>query len=619
MAFETKKYIIDLTKQLNLRNMDDAQRARLADLKKKGVATGKQQKWDPDAPTPQIDANDGTTYAYTDTGTAPNIDDLKDLYLKLVVILRDVASDKDLKDDDKVKKFLGEFYGNNKAIDFFSINPINGSNEIAQYIEQNLSEFVRMFNNLGTSWGRRGEFAIKEKDLKDLADALRHNTYQNDPKAIKTLEKFLDRLQMAEGSTPPIPLPTNYFPSCWTPTTHGTTSLDLIEKLSEEIKTPADPNVTQLQQMAAGVTTLSRAGNPGLGAMFGKLIADDKLREKVLSKDTDGDITKWITKGLNETNYKDGDHKLAPKYEDRKKWFQRAKNKVIEKYGDTLGKLKNKHSRHKYSTNARFVVEQLIKKGIGPTSGMDKLFNTLGSIMGELPNPVQKQLDWVTKTLKKLSGATFFKEALSDGHQMRQLVQEVIKAAVHDNKKEEAKVALEMLSVMRYTMTTSSVRDNLKKTDFTIFSDSNLSANKNEFVQAFTKATDKLIKAAVMGAFEIGNLAKNAIKTSGVKFGHGTGHLDKRTTESIEYKDAEKKATMDELFAFWDFVNSSGQSKSYNIFKSQKKIQAKADQVVNPGTSHFVRVDGVTHSIDDATAQEEKFLDYFQRHNIGRA
>ena len=35
MAFETKNFIIDLARQLNLNNMDDATRARLEDLKKK--------------------------------------------------------------------------------------------------------------------------------------------------------------------------------------------------------------------------------------------------------------------------------------------------------------------------------------------------------------------------------------------------------------------------------------------------------------------------------------------------------------------------------------------------------------------------------------------------------
>ena len=252
---------------------------------------------------------------------------------------------------------------------------------------------------------------------------------------------------------------------------------------------------------------------------------------------------------------------------------------------------------------------------------MEKLYSTLGAIKGELPNPVQKQLGWITDTLGKFSDKTFFKEALSDGHQMRQLIQEIIKAAVHENppKTAEAEIALEMLAVMRYTMTTSSVRDNLKKTDFTIFSDSNLSANKNEFVQAFTKATDKLIKATVMGAFEIGNLAKNAIKTSGVKFGHGTGRLDKRTTSSVEYADPDKRKTMEYLFARWDFFNSSKATKDYNIFTSHKAKQAEADSAGTPGTTTITTSAGTSYSIDDPTKQQERWLEYLRQHNIGRA
>lgn len=603
MAFDTEKYIIDLTKQLNLQNMDDAQRARLADLKKKGVATGKQQKWDPDAPTPQIDAitpADPTatpptpeTYTYTgeDTAThsAPTSDSLKALYLKLVVILRDVNADKDLRENDPTKKFLETFYGAGKAIEQYVSKPIPTTYpvaDIANYITTNKSQ---LFFALG----------IKESDLEKLANALTDSSYTTNAKALEIFEVFLQKVSSHYyNSSSPLPgtLPV------------GLQDTDQISKIYQAITTPEDPTPAQLTQLMAGKEDL-----------FGKLIANDKLREKVLAKDTDGDIAKWLNKGLNETDYKDSDHKLAPMYEDRKRLFQRAKNKVIKKYDDTLGKLENKHKRHIYSTNARFIVEQLIKKKISPTSGMDKLFNTLGGIMGELPNPVQKQMDWVNKTFKKLSGETFFKEALMNGNQMRQLVQEIIKAAAHDDKKEEAKVALEMLSVMRYTMTTSSVRDSLKKTDFTIFSDGNLSANKNEFVQAFTKATDKLIKATVMGAFELGNLAKNAIRTSGVKFGRGTGRLDKRTTDSVEYNDTDtsKKAMMEELFAFWDFVNSSGQSKDYNIFKSHKKKQNKADD--HTGAPHTVTTGTGTYTMNDPTKQQQKFLEYLANHEIGRA
>ena len=605
MAFDTEKFIVDLAKQLNLRNMDDAQRARLADLKKKGVATGKQKKWDPTALPPEINAitpADPTTtpptpetFTYTGEDTAthpvPTSDSLQDLYLKLVVILRDVNADKDLRENDPTKKFLETFYGAGKAIEQYVSKPVPATYpvaDIANYIAINKAQ---LFLALG----------INESDLEKLANALNDGSYTTNAKALGIFEKFLIKLSnhyYSGGATLPGTIPP------------GLQHPDQISDIYQAITTPEDPTPAQLSQLMAGKEDL-----------FGKLIANEKLREKVLAKDTNGDITTWINKGLNETNYNDGDHKLNPLYEDRKTLFERAKDNLKKKYEDTLGKLEQKHKRHIYSTNARYIVEQLIKKNVDPTSGMEKLYDTLGAVKANLPNPVQKQLDWVIKTLGKVSDKTFFKEALSNGNQMRQLVQEIVKAAVHDDKKEEAKVALEMLSVMRYTMTTSSVRANLKKTEFTIFSDSSLSINKNggEMVQAFTKATDKLIKTMTMGVFELGNLAKNAIKTNGVKFGHGTGRLDKRTTDSVEYTDPDKKKTMEELYAWWDFFNSSDQSKDYNILASHKGKQKAADDAGTPGTVSITTAAGDTYSIDDPTNQQERFLEFLRQNNIGRA
>lgn len=216
---------------------------------------------------------------------------------------------------------------------------------------------------------------------------------------------------------------------------------------------------------------------------------------------------------------------------------------------------------------------------------------------------MQKELKWFKEVMEKLSGQDFFKDALRDGDQMRQLVQEIIKAAVHNDKTEEAKVALETLAVMRYTMTTSSVRDKLKATDFTLFSDGGLSWNNNEFVKRVTKAFDKTLKVGLQAAFEVGNLAKNAIKEDGVKFKEGTARLDKRTTESVEYADATKKDKMEELFAFWDFVNSSANTKDYNLFMSHKKRQ---EQVDAPSTT------------PGSTIMQKRFNDYLTSNSIGK-
>lgn len=600
MAFESEKFLIDLAKQVNLRNMDDATRARLDDLKKKGVATKKQLGWFPDAPLPlfgDITPADPTAtppepekYTYNGEpvagGTSPTLDDLKDLYLKIVVILRDIQADKELRTNDPTKKFLDTFYGAGKAIETYTINPIADPAGIANYINSNLNDFVNFFN---------GE--IKEKDLTSLVSTLNSGTYVSDTKSLKTLDAFLGRISYYYQWGADRPLPATNIPPCLgrsvvLPTGGHAADLDVnsIDTIRKSLKQPIIP---------ASLNTFESE----LPKLCGKLVSDDKLRGKFSEKDAEGDITKWIVKGLSETNYKDGDHALTPKYTDRKTFWKRAQDDIKDWYVDTLGKLNTKHKRHIYSTDARFIVPELIKKGIKPTDGTKKILDAFSDINGKLPNPVQKKLKWIKDTMSKISGTDFFKEALREGNQMRQLVQEIIKAAAHDDKKEEAKVALEMLAVMRYTITTSSIRDSLKKNPLVLMSDSKLSFNKNEGVKVVMNAFDKALNATLMGAFEIGNMAKNAIKENGVKFKQGTGRLDKRTTDSIEYGDPTKRAMMEELFAFWDFVNSSANTKDYNIFISHKNRQKAADKIPTGGTM---------------TNMQDRFDTFYNTNNIGR-
>ena len=373
---------------------------------------------------------------------------------------------------------------------------------------------------------------------------------------------------------------------------------DKVEVYTEELRIPND--LTPLQN--------------GVNDLFGKLVTDEKLREKFSSKDADGQITKWINKGLSKSNYKD----LAPLYEDKKTFWKNAKEKLKKHYNDTLGKFKQKHNRHIYSTNARYIVAELIKKGVKPTDGTEKILGTLDAIKGNLPTPVKKQLDWCKETLSKFKDQDFFKNALRNGKQMNTLVMEIIKEAAHNGKKNEAKVLLEMLSVMRYTNTTSSMRDKLHKMDFVLFSDPKLSVNKdNSFIHSFMKGVDTTLKYTMLGAFEVANLIKNKYNERGLKFKKGAEKLDKRIKDSVEYKVNDRQAIMEELMGFWNAVNNSWVSKDYNLFKKHSTVQKAADKEQNKKIP--IRLAGSDRDIDAKTEQEINVYEYIQRNNVGRA
>ena len=122
----------------------------------------------------------------------------------------------------------------------------------------------------------------------------------------------------------------------------------------------------------------------------------------------------------------------------------------------------------------------------------------------------------------------------------------------------------------------------LQKTEFKLLSDPNLSFNKgNSFMQSFTGAIDKTLKFGMMAAFEVGNLAKNAIKQQGLKYGKGKDSLNSRITDSVQYKaGGDKRQMMEKLFGFWNNINTSANTKDYNIVKSHKKVQGAADNRV---------------------------------------
>ena len=112
--------------------------------------------------------------------------------------------------------------------------------------------------------------------------------------------------------------------------------------------------------------------------------------------------------------------------------------------------------------------------------------------------------------------------------------------AVRDGKMDEAKTAMEVLSVIKYGYTTSKIMDALGKESLSIFSDKGLSWNKNEGVQFVTNAMDKSIKAAFMGIGYGITIAGNAYNLHGSKFNRATGRMKQAHDDFIQANDDAK-------------------------------------------------------------------------------
>ncbi len=563
-----EKFIHDLAYQLNLSLMDDSQRARLNDYNAKGTATKDQASWDPGAPLPNP-----ADVAYDITTNA----DWEGLYKLFQDTLYSLNSErKGLNKYHKdVEDFLNKFYGAGKCI-----SPFEASSDVTSILTTTKADDFATY--LGTIRAFLESNDIASNDTDKLIKKLRDGSYKNDKSVLEILSAVCARIINYETEL----TTRGYAP------TLSTTELNTLYEKSTQAR-PA--TATELDDFRTNYTDMVKT-----------IVTKPEVFKAFSSKDQTRIISYSIDTALARSNYTDPNNAnyLEPLYKDRKRFWQRAKDNVNSWTRDHFAKWRSRHERHNYSTNASFIVSEIIKAKIKPTDGLDKILGKADSIKAKLPPKAKKEFDYLVKVLKKLSPMKAFKEATKDGAQMRHIVQEVIKDAVHNGKIDEAKVVLETLAMVRYGASTSSVRDKLKEAnkDFKLFSDEGLSFNQGP-IKTFTAALDKTIKGAGILAFETANLIKNKlIRQKGLKFKEGTKRLNDSIKKSSEYGDPTKRAQMEKLFAFWDFVNSSI-SKDYNIFKKHSKVQ-KAMTTIPTGST--------TRPIDDM------FDDFYTTHSIGR-
>lgn len=268
-----------------------------------------------------------------------------------------------------------------------------------------------------------------------------------------------------------------------------------------------------------------------------------------------GEISAPLKKAKDNMQYNDPNTKdyLPPKREDEltiaekvSKWWGKTYSENLEKYTELKG------NRVYFSPQAKRICEAIDKEKIKPTDGLAKILESADKIKGRFKDESRKttdHFDWMIKTLKELNSdgnmKKAFEGALSHGWQMKKIVEAVIIKALESNppKKDEAKTTLEMLSVMRYGLTTSKIMDTFNKSDFSIFSDKSLSWNKNSAVQFVTSALDKTLKFAFKTIGYTVTVAGNAINSRNRRFNGNTDQLN----AMVERENAKNQAKKDRL------------------------------------------------------------------------
>ena len=301
-------------------------------------------------------------------------------------------------------------------------------------------------------------------------------------------------------------------------------------------------------------------------SMLRKIHSDEKVR-KAFGSYGGSKITDPLNKALNDQKYDDANSEdyVQPKRYEKLSITEKISEWCGDKYSDYFEKYaKLKGDTLYFSDEAKLICKNL-PDDLKKTDNLDTVLTALSKTKEKLTAKHQlkaiKHLKWFEETMGELKNAKNMKKtyagALQHGGQLRELVKEVMIKAVNESESDpsaidKAKTTLEMLSVLHFGFTTSKIMDTIKDTDFTLFSDGNLSWNKNETMQFVTKALDRTVKWAFMGIGYGITIAKNAISLSQTKikrYSDKNGNLAAAHKDHLKINANKKQALEDELNA----------------------------------------------------------------------
>ena len=334
-----------------------------------------------------------------------------------------------------------------------------------------------------------------------------------------------------------------------------------------------------------------------------------------------GKISKHLDAANDKVDYANKDSKdyVPPKRDDELTPWQQLKKNVSDTWSDYMDKyVKLRGDRLYFSNSAKLIFKALTGAKFKPTDGLGKLLDSAGDIKKNLMYKSPRAVDhfeWMTKTLGELKDTMpkAFAGALKNGGQMRALVSELILNAVRNNKIDEAKTAMEVLSVVKYGYTTSKIMDTLRadKELFTIFSDGNLSWNKNEGVKFVTNAMDKTMRFAFLTAGYAITMAGNAFRLNGSKFNGKTGRM-KNAHDAWQNQNAAAKTAAEAR------RNTENATDTTTKQQYEAQLQTLDAAGINAGNINQKRTD-LQNAKTDAEQKQTTFNQAAQQYNDAKA
>ncbi len=539
MAMKMNDFLLEFYKRLIFRDMPVEQFAQFCDYVKADDFTGDMKKWkdllekDPADPSGKTFLSDPITKLYKRKAsldvTDLEPDDIDKLYKAFQNAFRSMdAARSSFKDKDKATKFLDKYFGAGRLFSHATANPRAENliqNDLKNFLETNKDNLKFVFKKWGVI---NDDFSYK--DLMDGIDSHKYNKNSDFQHRLDTIIEYLVYYK------------------------------DDQEFLAKDLKLRPGQQMPDFSDIKNGFND-DVIDAPHRDLFKSEFV--DILRELYTTSDAydvfkdhdSGKISKHFDKAKAFLDYNTPGEKnyVKPKREDQLTIAQRLSDFVSDNYKDTIEKyIKFSGDRLFFSDAAKAIVGGLDNAKVRPTDGLAGAKKAMGGIVEDLNAAgkftAAKHAKWFAGALNEFSDdknmSHIFDGALKNSTQMKALIRELIFKAVRENKIDEAKTAMEVLSVIKYGITTSKIMDAINKTDVSLFSDGKLSWNKNEGVAFVTAAMDKSLKFAIKGLGYGLTIVGNSIKQSGSKIHKTTGALNKERKKRLA-SDAAAKQDLD--------------------------------------------------------------------------
>lgn len=539
-------YLSEFYKRLIFRDMPIEQFAQYCDYVKANDFNGNMKDWKSllatDRSTPPKLAIDPATKLYVrlpalteadlgDPANPASQEDLIKLYKAFQSAFRNMDADRAaFKDNNKATEFLDTYFGKDASGQSRMFGHATANARADSLIQNELKNFLERYQDklqfILQNWGVLND----DFTYQNLLDGLQAKKYNSNAKFQRNFQKIVSHIVYnAESNEEEFRRQLRLHPK---------------EKIPDfsKIRDGFNESTVNLQQLA------------GFQAEFPTILRELYTNTKaydVFKQYDGGKISKPFEKAKSSLNYNDpnSDNFVKPKRDKTLTIPQIISEFVSDTYADTIEKyVKFSGDRMYFSEPAKAIVSAL--KKAKPTDGLEGLLKEAGDLDKKLKAAgkftASKHAKWLVGALNEIKSDPnmkgSFERALRSGTHMKALIRELIFKAVKEDKIEEAKTAMEVLSVMKYGYTTSKIMDALRKTDITLFSDKGLSWNKNEGVAFATAAMDKSLKFAIEGLGYGLTIVGNAIRLSRSKIKKTKGKLNLERKARLAQNDAAKAA-----------------------------------------------------------------------------